>query len=48
MKNDPWKLWKIQPDISEYRAGFIVGLFTGVTGGVTLLGTVLFLFKYWL
>ena len=48
MKNDPWMLWKIQPEVTEYKAGYISGLLTGVTAGVTILGTVLFLFKYWL
>lgn len=34
--------------LTDYRAGFTFGLITGFTSGVTVLGTVLFLVKYWL
>jgi hypothetical protein len=33
--------------MSDYRAGFTYGLITGVGTGVTVLASVLFLFKYW-
>lgn len=34
--------------VTDYRAGFVFGLITGVTSGVSVLATVLFLLKYWL
>jgi hypothetical protein len=34
--------------MSDYRAGFTYGLITGASAGVTVLASVLFLFKYWL
>lgn len=34
--------------ITDYRAGFTYGLITGTVGGITVLGTILFLVKYWL
>jgi len=34
--------------VTDYRAGITQGLIIGFTSGVTVLGSVLFLFKYWL
>jgi len=34
--------------VTEYNAGFTHGLILGVTGGVSVLATCLFLFKFWL
>jgi hypothetical protein len=34
--------------VTDYRAGLVVGILNGFTGGVTILGTILFLCKYWL
>ena len=34
--------------LTNYQAGFTFGLITGVTSGVSLLATVLFLLKFWL
>jgi hypothetical protein len=34
--------------MTDYRAGFTYGLITGAAGGITSLGTILFLVKYWL
>ena len=48
MKLEKMKLEKMKLEVTDYRAGFTHGLIVGVTGGVTTLGTVLFLFKYWL
>lgn len=33
--------------MTDYRAGFIYGLITGTSAGVTVLASVLFLLKYW-
>ena len=34
--------------MTDYRAGFTYGLITGAAAGTTVLGTILFLVKYWL
>jgi hypothetical protein len=33
--------------MTDYRAGFTYGLITGAAGGVTVLASILFLFKFW-